>query len=252
MDPWVSWDDSSSGKDQTLEPVLQQMWNASLLDAPLITHFMNFSYDNKDGAGQITLGGYDDVNCGSDFVRMNTSFFYSYPFFNVSSIGGLQGNYGALIQDRWDWILVDNTTLEVFVSAANATVAGSFAGYCDSNVTAYSHSLPCDQVASAANVTLRMETDTGGLDLVLLPSDYIVQIDGACYVFAFDSAYFQGCLSDSSSSSSSDSSDGDDGAAQQWFLLGTNYMSNHCITKNILTGEVSISTSNRVSPPVQQ
>jgi len=165
----------------------------------------------------------------------------------VSSAGGLLGNYGALITDRWDWILVDNATLEVFVSAANATVDSSIPGVCDSNVTVYSHSVPCDQVASASNVTLRVETAIGGMDLVLLPSDYIVQVDGACYVFVFDSALYNGCWSDSSSSSSGDSS-GE--VQQQWFTLGNNFMNNHCITKNILTREISFSTANTV--PVQQ
>jgi len=60
---------------------------------------------------------------------------------------------------------------------------------------------------------LRVETAIGGMDLVLLPSDYIVQIDNACYVYAFDSAIFKGCWSDSSKDSSAE-------APQQWFQLG--------------------------------
>lgn len=198
----------------------------SQLDEPIIT-YVGENLHSGNGTAQITIGGKDTQNCGSDWAfaprtisygyGVNTSSF-SVALSNGTVYGNIPLNGTIYISDWFGRPVASNEMFNVFLYGAGAVynkTSGLFVASCD--------------VSKAANISINLKTnDTTNASILVLTGDDYIHYDknwNACCVNMKVDIWSPG----------------------RQLILGGDFISRRCIAYNAVTDEVGIASKRKSS-----
>jgi len=204
------------------------------LDEPVVTVWVNRSSAgcSCNGEGEITLGGLNPEKCNAarwTNVGNGTGSYNNLPSFNVSSISGpptgngscansVEAQFTISLDTRYSTIYTSIQVQDVFVKASGAVY----------NRTKYSYVVPADKVATAQPVILNLAS---GGQLQMTADDYIVKgWDGTNYLYVY--GYYD-----------------QNKVPVDTIQLGQSFLTNHCVSQNLQTGEWSLTPIVKAAPP---